>query len=1395
MHLLLLALIPALFLFSASAAISERTSASFEEPTSEKNPALMMPHVWMRARQALIEAHRQVGLSYAVVPAQFENPVGPFPIEQPIRLDDLVVCIATATQTDAHWVAEVVVFDPRTEESTLRSVSGSPGWSGVGPRKRWVYSTTAPGSGSVPSERECLDSLAGLGHSASVPGLVRLAGSKDASTRLYALAAMQRLEGDFIRNIWPGRKSIYEVLAGSFNRDSLLFALEEGGPVGGRIWKLAAEILGRAREPLLTRGVWWNLWEDRPGTVPLTLWCMGRCGDPSGSGPLGERLWDLATNDVSDLYLGAVALGQVDAVTLLAGHRDTPDPTIRRAVAMGLGACRSREAAAAALEPLLRDSDPAVQFIACQSLGRLGATKRLLQLISEDSPIEIRTAALEALSETNRVSEALKTVGLRAGTSGMASDSSVPHDPVFLAKLAEVYGRSGGIPAGRALPALLGHSDRWVRSAAAEGLAKLGTLEAIERVGALTADPDEEADVRIAAVIGLGRSLSPHAAAPLAAIAGNSAEHYRLRQYAVLALSRLAERAGHARMLELIDPNSARFLPFALRHVRLEAREKTAAALIPFLTYGDRDSACAAAGNLSELGCRRGTRELLEGSDIFDNHTRMTHNWGAIRAEGEEALSALLEASMSPRSRIRHGAALALGGRFVAAATEALLKLADDENAGVRAAAIQSLGLSADPQVIPVLLRLAGEDPSQSVRTEAIRSLRSRDFADHPLVQKAFAGMAAADFDAGVPDPKHPSIAHQGAHTFVLRDWTQAYEEDRVTNLTYETTMCYDSHRNRIIAWGAHGRRYDSPQTGLTWFFDVVQRTWKRLHRSRQWPNGTCCNRQIVFDPNQKLAIIPKSGGGGATSGHGWLNGLRGNLSFSIPWVLDVVDDEWYPMRPSEDFGSLGMVGGSYDPRHGVSVWWNGELVAYDAGANRWLRLNPSGPAPEFSVNNSAVFDPKTGKLIVIGSNSTWAWDPVTNRWQDLLPSGDAAPTEAPMVYDSVNDVMLALKEAGQQPMEVWVYHLRENHWEKLPGVNPAPRYGTMFDAAYDPENNLVVISGNESMSWSGALTARETWTYRYKPAEISRGPGSPHSARNVRVVTESEGSAKITWSAPASGNVSGYRVMRKIAENPYEGTWEPVGRTSSDQLAFSDSAVPGRKTIYYAVTAESDPLNAGPPSVPARTAAPAPRWVSGVVTVEGVRLRWQPSPAEDVTGYHVYRADADVRWPWHDRFDPQQQTGEFAAITDRPVSTTEFIDTGAKVQGPGSELHWPKTFAYVVRPVNRWGVEGGASPVTLALADPPGPVHEIPWLDGRRLILWSPSRCNKDLRGYHVIRMDDWHRDYAFRWQAAPVAGTAFFDDEEYPRADRRRYYVVGVDATGTIGIPSNGAWSHGLP
>jgi hypothetical protein len=837
-------------------------------------------------------------------------------------------------------------------------------------------------------------------------------------------------------------------------------------------------------------------------------------------------------------------------------------------------------------------------------------------------------------------------------------------------------------------------------------------------------------------------------------------------------------------MAEMADPDSGTFLPFAVRHLELETPEQTAEFLIPFLTHGVRDAACAAAGRLAELGCGPGVVELLEGSDVFDNHTRMMHMWGAIRAGGREVTLALVAATRNRRGSIRSAAAFALGGRLYPEAVDALIALTTDEDGYVRTAAAQSLGVTPDPRAVDALIRLGTKDERLRASIEALRALRRRDFRHLPRVKEAFEQVAGTPRDAGGIDPERPSLAEQPAHSFVLRSWAEHPEEDLVCSLTYESSLCYDAHRRRVVMWGAHGRRYDTPQTGQTWFYYTGRNQWVRLTDSRHWPNGTCCIRGTMYDNANHAVISPRSGGSG---GHGWHNALRRNLADSSPWVLDVKTDQWYAACPVKSDGG-GFMPGSHDPVHGVTLWWKDRLFAYDVYANRWHRFRPTGAGPKYPGDTGGVFDPKTGRFIGVGANSTWAFDPAANAWVDLKPEGPQPPA-CPMVYDSANDVMIALKQVGEE-VGVWIFHLRENRWERLPAVHPGPAHGKIWDAAYDEKNNVVVVSGKSAFGYSGTLNNRETWTYRYKP--VDKAADDVRAPRDVKCVTAGDGTVEVRW--VRVGEAATYRVERGVGEQPWLVKWEKVAEVNGTESSFKDN--PPRKTLtFYRVLPLGADGKPGRPSLPGRT---APRMISRVTAVVhgegGVQVRWKASRESDVVGYHVYRSPVALGSAWGDRFSPGETADTLERITAKPLAEPELLDTAASVSGPVDALTWPKTFAYVIRPVNAWGLEGGPSPVTLALPDPPGPVRVIPWADGRRLVLWSDC-LSGGVAGFHLMRMDDWHRYYVFRLQAAPLAVPAFWDSEDFPTVDRRRYYASGVDALGTIGIPTSGAWSHGYP
>ncbi len=68
-------------------------------------------------------------------------------------------------------------------------------------------------------------------------------------------------------------------------------------------------------------------------------------------------------------------------------------------------------------------------------------------------------------------------------------------------------------------------------------------------------------------------------------------------------------------------------------------------------------------------------------------------------------------------------------------------------------------------------------------------------------------------------------------------------------------------------------------------------------------------------------------------------------------------------------------------------------------------------------------------------------------------------------------------------------------------------------------------------------------------------------------------------------------------------------------------------------------------------------------------------------------------------------------------------------------------------------------------------------------------------MRGYRVYRMDVARGSNATLLTPSPVVGNAWIDRPDAPRSERRRYYVVAVDALGQEGLPSTGAWAFGRP
>jgi hypothetical protein len=175
---------------------------------------------------------------------------------------------------------------------------------------------------------------------------------------------------------------------------------------------------------------------------------------------------------------------------------------------------------------------------------------------------------------------------------------------------------------------------------------------------------------------------------------------------------------------------------------------------------------------------------------------------------------------------------------------------------------------------------------------------------------------------------------------------------------------------------------------------------------------------------------------------------------------------------------------------------------------------------------------------------------------------------------------------------------------------------------------------------------------------------------------TAGEREVRLSWTPPA-GLVDGSPLTGGLAyvvlrANSAEAPLQPVTPSPITAASFTDRGLQNDQTYYYAVRAvRSEPAGLAR-SEPAVTVAATPVGVTppsaptnlvAVPSEYAVRLAWNPSPEEGVTGYLVYRASPPG--------------GPYVRLTPVPLQTTVFIDRAVERS---------RTYSYVVTAVDRAG-------------------------------------------------------------------------------------------------------------
>jgi hypothetical protein len=673
------------------------------------------------------------------------------------------------------------------------------------------------------------------------------------------------------------------------------------------------------------------------------------------------------------------------------------------------------------------------------------------------------------------------------------------------------------------------------------------------------------------------------------------------------------------------------------------------------------------------------------------------------------------------------------------------------------------------------------------------------DAGTRPL-DAALARDAALTPDAGTIRP--PEWPHP------VGTWVEQVPEDGIPGFSWEAGSAYDPVTG---LWLHHAGHDGIPQGFHLFSFDTDAPRWRQLFPEVA-PGGACTlDGAATFDRAHRRFVRLPAG----YLGHGYQFSRSEFLKHSWVWLYDPDRDAWTNMRPPPYSSAItnGPNGlnqaATYDLQRGLVLASGGitssggtdRMFAYDAHDNFLEDLSvPGRPAPR--DGHGFAHDARSDSIIVFGGQylddpTTYVYRYDTGAWEamalDPHPptaiSGSYSTIPKLACEDDTGRCLCVTWDPATNLHQTWVLDTSSWAWSQLTTPDEiGPSMSRSRNLAFASDKNVFFL---ETMI--PGTSTHQIWSLRLAPRADSLAPPAELT------VTTTEAGATLTWT-PAFG-ATRYRIERATAETIRAAVWSTADEVAATTWHQS-GLTPGENVFYRVRSLDA----AGAPSVLGRIGRTRPRVllepiVSAISTTE-VRVRWDPHPAPDVVGYHVYRGVATVRTvtegmpvPWRDN-DPLYAEPHVAQVTDvtaitrltsSPLATTSFVDTAidlsARTAAAGD--HRYAVHAYIVRAVNALGVESGPSPYALTIpAEPRGVM--LRELGATSEIRWSAPR-EEGIVGHRLYRLGG-------EFVIVPVGtelltGTSTTVDAG---TSTTRYWIAPVDALGQEGTPSSPVWAN---
>jgi hypothetical protein len=287
-------------------------------------------------------------------------------------------------------------------------------------------------------------------------------------------------------------------------------------------------------------------------------------------------------------------------------------------------------------------------------------------------------------------------------------------------------------------------------------------------------------------------------------------------------------------------------------------------------------------------------------------------------------------------------------------------------------------------------------------------------------------------------------------------------------------------------------------------------------------------------------------------------------------WEFDVPTSRWTKLDvlgrlPLPRRGSASV----YDPLHD-RVWMFGGATTLgpqsgmwglDASPEEWVQL-PQPPPPSARTNAALVYDGTRGRVVLYGgqlstltmtaAGDVWALSPSDSlSWMRLVPTGTAPEPrwDAVVVYDSPRDRLVILGGRNRDSVFTDAWELRFTPtlaWGPLTAfTGRAPAREGMLGALDLPNHRIVTFGGTDPETklavrdvWSFELAGLASWTKTTPtgdiPAELSEACAVLDSAR-ARVVVHGGGRRKgldasypsnETWALDIAGTPAWTRLV-----------------------------------------------------------------------------------------------------------------------------------------------------------------------------------------------------------------------------------------------------------------------------